>query len=167
MGGAYRDPIMSFDPSSNQFLTALLEGIRDKASSKHEWPAEAPSSIEVYTSDAIPGWKNSLLITTLKGGKLIRLLLDDKGERVVGDTICYFHGPVRYRDIAIAPDGKRLYLALDSTAVTSGPSAENPKAINYRGVILECTYEQGNPAATHENPVADTSKQMPAVKKRE
>ena len=108
-----------------------------------QWPSEAPSSIDVYTSDAIPGWKNSLLLPTLKGGKLLRIKLDGTGDKIVGDTICYFKSKERYRDMAISPDGRKIYLAVDSTTVTSGPSKENPQQISYRGCILEYTY-QGN-----------------------
>jgi PQQ-dependent dehydrogenase (s-GDH family) len=158
IGMNYRDPVKSFCVSTNHFLTTLLTGIRNDEPGKHEWPAEAPSSIDVYTSDAIPGWKNSLLITTLKGGKLIRLPLTADGAGVTGDTICYFKAPVRYRDIAISADGKKIYLALDSTAVTSGPSAENPKAINYRGVILEYTYQPGKGSDTQGGRTATTTR---------
>jgi glucose/arabinose dehydrogenase len=105
-----------------------------------QWASEAPSSIEVYTSDAIPGWKNSLLISTLKGNKLIRLRLNDKGDKIVGDTVSYFKNKIRYRDIAISPDGKRIYLSVDSTAASSNPAKENPEKIYNPGSIIEFTY---------------------------
>jgi hypothetical protein len=59
---------------------------------------------------------------------------------VTGDTLTYFKMPVRYRDIALSPDGTKIYLAVDSTAVTSGPSKEDPQQISYRGCIVEFTY---------------------------
>jgi PQQ-dependent dehydrogenase (s-GDH family) len=134
----YRDPIKVFFPSSNEFLKPLFSKIRDEGWA--DWPAEAPSSIDVYTSDGIPGWKNSLLIPTLKGNTLIRLQLNAAGDKITGDSICYFTGIGRMRDVAVSPDGMRLYLAVDSTAGSSTPSQHFPGHGNYRGCILEFTY---------------------------
>jgi glucose/arabinose dehydrogenase len=141
----YRDPIKTLYPLTNAFLTSVLTKIRGKAPQEPEWPSEAPSSVAVYTSAAIPGWQNSLLVPTLKEGKLIRLKLTASGTGVTGDTLTYFKMPVRYRDIALSPDGTRIYLAVDSTSVTSGPSKEDPQQISYKGCIVEFTYQgQGN-----------------------
>jgi len=138
IGADYRDPLKTLYPNSHSFLVSLFNTI--KAGGNEEWPSEAPSSIAVYTSDAIPGWKNSVLLPTLKGKKLVRLKLNDSGTQIISDTINYFKADARYRDIAIAPDGKRLYLAVDSTSVSSGPSEENKQHTSYRGCILEFTY---------------------------
>ncbi|HEY0109810.1 MAG TPA: PQQ-dependent sugar dehydrogenase, partial [Fibrella sp.] len=146
---SYRDPIKSLYPLSADTLRAIFGKTKNDDPKKPDWPAEAPSSIAVYTSDAIPGWKNSLLIPTLKTGKIIRLQLSADGSRVTGDTMTYFKGPVRYRDIALSPDGTRLYVAVDSSSVTSGPSGEDPKGTAYRGCILEFTYQRTQqPAAS-------------------
>jgi glucose/arabinose dehydrogenase len=140
IGTAYKDPIKTLYPNSNTFLRSVLTQKRDDKESDPEWPSEAPSSIDVYTSSAIPGWKNSLLIPTLKQGKLIRLQLNESGTAVMGDTINYFKGRVRYRDIAISPDGSKIYLSVDSSKVSSGPSEENEKEVSYLGTILEFSY---------------------------
>lgn len=137
----YRDPLFCFYPETSQFLTALLTSIRDKTGKNPDWPALAPSSIEVYTSSAIPGWKNSLLVTSLKEGKLVLLKLSASGDRVEGDTLNYFNAPVRYRDLAISSDGRKLYLATDSSMVTSGPSGEDPEKSRIRGGIIEFTWK--------------------------
>ncbi|ALI99631.1 PQQ-dependent sugar dehydrogenase [Rufibacter tibetensis] len=142
----YRDPIYSFNPNSNAFLTKTLTQVRSGENNSPEWPSEAPSSIAVYTASGIPGWQNSLLIPTLKTGKLIRLQLNAAGTDVTGDTLTYFKSKIRYRDLAISPDGKKLYLAVDSSTVTSGPSGEDPKGSHYRGSILEFTYVKGGTA---------------------
>lgn len=143
----YRDPIKTLYPNSNAFLTTLFTKTRAHAPDAPDWPSEAPSSLAVYTGTAIPGWQNSLLVPTLKHGKLIRLQLDAAGTRIVGDTLTYFKAPVRYRDVALAPDGRHLYLATDSASVTSGPSKEDPKGTSCKGCILEFTYLRGGPAA--------------------
>jgi aldose sugar dehydrogenase len=93
------------------------------------WPTVAPSSIDYYSSypNTIPGWTNSVLVTSLKYG-LFRLKLRTPGDRVdslsttsVTDTIPYFHGN-RIRDIAINPHGDTMYFAIDSSGSTSGPT---------------------------------------------
>lgn len=145
----YRNPLITFYPNSHAFLQNLFTSIRDKHENG-EWSSEAPSGIDVYTANAIPEWKSSLLITSLKNGKLIRLKLNDNGNGIVGDTISYFKAPVRYRDIAISPDGRKLYLSTDSSAVSSGPSKEDPKDVSKRGCIIEFTYIPGKPDAEME-----------------
>lgn len=114
------------------------------------WPTIAPSSIDFYNQGYIPGWNNSLLVTSLKYG-LYRLKLktppgdiidsSSTGEEV--DTIPYFHGIGRFRDIAISPSGDTLFIAVDSSGSTSGPtggfnggSSSTPNA----GRILRAVY---------------------------
>ena len=69
-------------------------------------PTIAVCGLDYYQHDRIPGWKNSLLLATLRASKLIRLeLADDRvsitsAETVIGDQFG------RLRDICIAPDGK-------------------------------------------------------------
>ena len=143
IGVDYRDPVKSFNPSSKRTMVSLFNKIKD-GDSKVEWASYAPSSIMVYKSAAIPGWQNSLLIPTLKGGRLLRLKLDTTGKRVTQDVFSYAQGNVRYRDVAVSADGLKLYLAVDSSMVSSGPSKENPKAVSYRGCIIELSYQPGH-----------------------
>jgi PQQ-dependent dehydrogenase (s-GDH family) len=139
----YRNPIKTLYPNSNAFLKKLFVATNNSDPNPPEWPSEAPSSLTVYTAAGIPGWQNSLLLPALKHGKLIRLQLNAAGTGVVGDTLTYFKAPVRYRDMAIAPDGKRLFLITDSTSVSSGPSKEDPKNTSCKGCVLEFTYQRG------------------------
>jgi PQQ-dependent dehydrogenase (s-GDH family) len=95
--------------------------------SNYTWPTIAPSSIDYYYNSAIPGWNNSLLVTSLKLG-MYRLKLKSDGSGIdststpqITDTIAYLHG-FRIRDIAIAPTGDTLFLAIDSSGSTSGPT---------------------------------------------
>jgi len=143
MGADFRGPIKSFNPATNAQLSSIFSRTVSGQSKGVEWKAEAPGSIEVYTSNAIPGWKNSLLIPTLKSGKLIRLKLNNKGDTITGDTISYFKGNVRYRDIAVSPDGRKIYLAVDSSSTSSGPSEQHEKETYYNGCIIELSYLRG------------------------
>lgn len=166
IGAAYRDPIKTLYPNTNAFLTTLFTKTRAQAPDAPDWSSEAPSSLAVYTSAAIPGWQNSLLIPTLKHGKLIRLQLSAAGTAIVGDTLTYFKSPVRYRDIALSPDGRRLYLATDSAAVTSGPSKEDPKGTSCKGCIVEFTYQRGGVGGPLPAPVTTPQPAAPATKKK-
>jgi PQQ-dependent dehydrogenase (s-GDH family) len=139
----FREPIKSLHSLPADTLQYAFVKIRTKDPNQPDWPAEAPSSLAVYTSNAIPDWKNSLLVSTLKTGQLIRLQLSDDGSQIVGDTLTYFKAPVRYRDLALSPDGTKLYLTTDSSTVTSGPSSESAKESACRGCILEFTYQRG------------------------
>lgn len=150
----YRDPIKTLYPNSHTFLIGLFNSIKQNSRNGAEWPSEAPSSIGVYTSDAIPGWKNSLLLPTLKGNKLMRLKLNNSGRQVASDTINYFKGKVRYRDVAVSPDGKSIYLAVDSNAISSGPSAQDPHQVSYVGCIIEFRYVGQNDSSSPKPPTS-------------
>jgi PQQ-dependent dehydrogenase (s-GDH family) len=147
IGADYRNPIKSFYPTPNRVLQNVLQTTRD--GKPVEWVSEAPSSIDVYTSTAIPGWKNSLLVPALKTGQLIRQQLSANGDAIVGDTLMYFKEDVaRYRDLAISPDGLSIYLAVDSSSRSSGPTAGKSKKSFCRGCIVEFRYEGQSKAAT-------------------
>ncbi len=115
-------------------------------------PNVAPSSIEIYESDAIPGWKNSLLVSSLKRGRIYRLQLDENGSAVVGDTTQAFYTTNRYRDIVADPDGKSFYIITDESGNTSDASGYN-LATNLQnpGTILKFTLNEStavtNPAS--------------------
>ena len=49
------------------------------------WPTIGPSSVDLYTAGAVPGWANSLLITSLKYGTVYRVKLSADGRSTVGD----------------------------------------------------------------------------------
>ncbi|HEY4155201.1 MAG TPA: PQQ-dependent sugar dehydrogenase, partial [Puia sp.] len=95
--------------------------------SNYTWPTIAPSSIDYYDKMYIPGWKNSLLVTSLKLGmyrlklKTDGLSVDSSSTAQITDTIAYLH-EYRIRDLAIAPTGDTIFLAIDSSGSTSGPT---------------------------------------------
>ncbi|MEJ7559127.1 MAG: PQQ-dependent sugar dehydrogenase [Pedobacter sp.] len=137
IGANFRGPAMSFYPTSSADLISLFKKVQ--LDEKAEWPAYAPSGIAVYRSKTIPGWYQSLLVTSLKTGKLLRLKLNDDGS-VNPKIFEYVSSRARYRDVTVSADGTKIYLATDSSAITSGPTAENPKVTSQRGCILELTY---------------------------
>jgi PQQ-dependent dehydrogenase (s-GDH family) len=136
---SYQDPLWSFNPTENATLRSIAEQLRQGGKESPEWESIAPSGIAVYQHGAIPSWNHSLLITSLKQGSLIRLKLNAEGTEVLKRTD-YFKGNARYRDVAVSPDGKKIYLITDLSAVTSGPTEDNPESINDRGALIEYTF---------------------------
>ncbi len=67
-------------------------------------PTIAVAGVEYYDSPAIPAWRNSLLLATLKGG-LRRLQLAPDGRSVVGETT-HYSSLGRLRDICVSPEGR-------------------------------------------------------------
>ncbi|MHA4843590.1 PQQ-dependent sugar dehydrogenase [Flavitalea antarctica] len=135
----YVDPLKSFYPTGNKALTAVATGMLTGAVQDKGWESLAPSGHAGYDSDAIPGWKPSLLVTSLKHGKITRLKLNPAGTGVVAQEELFKAGG-RYRDIAVSTDGKRLYIVTDKSTVTSGPSAGNKAANELSGAVVEYTY---------------------------
>ncbi|MEO6039650.1 MAG: PQQ-dependent sugar dehydrogenase, partial [Saprospiraceae bacterium] len=74
LGAAYKDPIKSFFPASQSMVSTIFNNEKNSTppfpNYYLSWPSAAPSGIEYYGSDAIPGWKNSLLVATLKLGRV-------------------------------------------------------------------------------------------------
>jgi hypothetical protein len=131
------------------------------------WPTVAPSSIDYVGMSSIPGWDNSLLVTTLKAGKVFRIKLNTAGTGILQysggvDTATYFRGEGRFRDIAVSPDGSSFYVACDITGQTSGPSGgfngggtPPPNAgsileFSYVGVLLSITEHIKSPVIVHD-----------------
>jgi len=112
-------------------------------------PTVAPASMDFYGYDTkIPGWQNSILMTTLKEGTVFRLKLNASGTGFVNmsngaDTARYFREENRIRDMAIGKDGLSFYLITDSIGQTSGPSTGNTNVLNNRGSILVYRYVGG------------------------
>jgi glucose/arabinose dehydrogenase len=114
------------------------------------WPTIAPSSIDFYNGN-IPGWKNSLLVTSLKYG-MYRMKLKSTGDFVdsssssnVVDTFPLLHG-WRVRDVAInpKPNSGVIWVVIDSTGSTSGPTGGfNGANIATRdgGKVLKLSYK--------------------------
>ncbi|WP_345947999.1 PQQ-dependent sugar dehydrogenase [Mucilaginibacter sp. PAMB04274] len=72
-------------------------------------PTIAPSGIDYYNNNAIPQWKNSLLLAVLKDSELLQLKLNDAGDRVEKVNTYYKSTYGRLRDVCVAPDG-RVYM---------------------------------------------------------
>lgn len=71
----------------------------------HWTPTIAPAGIDYYDHDAISEWKNSLLLTTLKGSSLRVLHLSEDGRSVESKDVLFDHKFGRLRDLCISPEG--------------------------------------------------------------
>lgn len=106
------------------------------------WPSIAPSSMDYVPADkgAFDGWRNSLLVTSLKNGALYCLRLTQDGGSVQGDITQFFKTTNRYRDLALSPDYRTVYIATDSIGLSGpkfGPPTEN---LANPGAILAFTF---------------------------
>ncbi|HUR29989.1 MAG TPA: PQQ-dependent sugar dehydrogenase, partial [Saprospiraceae bacterium] len=125
-----------------------------------EWCTPAPSDGIYYNSDGIPEWKNSLLVVNLKNGtvtdqqvNVLKLSADGRGllpSTVDNPNPQGFFGEDqelngRLRDIAISPDGKKIFL------------------INNGGETLEdriTVYTYQSSTSTHDDLNTDTALQF-------
>jgi PQQ-dependent dehydrogenase (s-GDH family) len=142
------------------FFNVNASAVPSSGASNYTWPTIAPSSIDYYDKLYIPGWNNSLLVTSLKLG-MYRLKLKANGSAVdssstaqITDTIAYLH-EYRIRDLAIAPTGDTLFLAIDSSGSTSGPTGGftgKQVATKTPGYILRMMYLTVLPTGAKEPP---------------
>ena len=100
----------------------------------------APGGVDVYTGDAIPGWKNSLLVLSLIRGAVYRLPLAADGRSVKEPPAELFRTTNRYRDVALNPDGHTIYLATDPSGPNRDPSGVANQKLANPGSILEFKY---------------------------
>lgn len=73
-------------------------------------PTIAPAGLDYYNSAAIPQWRNSLLLVTLKGQSLRVLKLNEQGTAVTEEKVYFEKEFGRLRDVCVSPDGD-VYLA--------------------------------------------------------
>ena len=110
------------------------------------WPTVAPSSIEAYMPEAgsgVPGWENSLIVTTLKRGSIYRIPLGADGRTLRGPIERYFQSENRFRDTAFSPDKTTIYVATDSGGMAEALSGGTTTTMQNPGSILVFTYAGG------------------------
>ena len=115
------------------------------------WPTVGPSSIEYYAArgsgsgrnrgrNGIPGWDKVLLVTTLKRGSLYVLPLTADGKAAAGHFSRYFQSENRYRDLAVSPDGRTIYIATDNGGLAEALSGGTTSTMQNPGAILAFRY---------------------------
>jgi mono/diheme cytochrome c family protein len=107
------------------------------------WPTVGVSSIEYYgapRNGGIPGWEKVLLVPALKRGSLYVISLTPDGQRVQGSFSRYFQSDNRYRDSAVSPDGRTIYIATDPGGLAEAMAGGTTRAMTNKGSILAFTY---------------------------
>lgn len=79
-------------------------------------PTLATTSIDYYDNPAIPEWRNSILVNTLKEEEIRVLRLNEKGDSVISDRKYLDQTFGRLRDFCILPDGSILISTSNYTA---------------------------------------------------
>jgi glucose/arabinose dehydrogenase len=69
-------------------------------------PTAAVCGLEFYNNDAIPQWKNSLLVVALKNSRLYQIKLNAAQTEEIETNEFFTNDYGRMRDICVAPDGK-------------------------------------------------------------
>jgi cytochrome c5 len=133
------------------------------------WPTVGVSDVEFYESKGkgIPGWDKVLLVTTLKRGSLYVLPLSADGKSAAGHFSRYFQSENRYRDSAVSPDGRTIYIATDPGGVAGAADAAGTTSkMADPGAILAFTYSGEGEAETRpaaNNPTAYKDDPNPAL----
>ncbi|MDR3090266.1 MAG: PQQ-dependent sugar dehydrogenase [Desulfobulbaceae bacterium] len=105
------------------------------------WPTISPSSLTYYPAEGtIPGWGNSLLITSLKNGVLYRVPLSMDKKQAQGYDAVYFHTDNRYRVARVSPDGKSIFIATDPGGFVIGLDGKPTNKMANPGAILKFSY---------------------------
>lgn len=97
-----------------------------------QWtPTIAPAGLAYYDGTLIPGWRGSLLFTTLKGQSLVRLELSADGRSVTREERVIEGSFGRLRDVLVAPDG-RVYLGTSNRDGRGSPFSGDDRIIRIR-----------------------------------
>ncbi|MEO7652085.1 MAG: glucose/sorbosone family PQQ-dependent dehydrogenase [Bryobacteraceae bacterium] len=151
---AFQKPFM--EPIATMFTVPTGFNFHDPACKGVDvvcWPTTGASSIEYYASKGtgIPGWEKVLFVTTLKRGSLYVVPLTADGKAAAGHLSRYFHTNNRYRDTAISPDGRTIYVATDPSGLAESLVGGGASAMDNPGSILAFTYvREGAPEPASE-----------------
>ena len=86
-----------------------------------------------------------MLVTGLRSGAVYRAKLSADGRTVSGEPVEYFKSTNRYRDIALSPDGRRIFLSTDDHGSTQDDAGNrstnlaNPGATRVQLLAREVT----------------------------
>ncbi|MFD5752486.1 glucose/sorbosone family PQQ-dependent dehydrogenase [Streptomyces sp. NPDC127033] len=133
--GKFTEPVRTFNTVDNGYNFA------DPKCAKGNlyficWPTVANSSLTYYpASGGIAGWRDSLLMTTLKDGSVYQMQLTDKGRKI-GKVTRMWTSRNRYRSIALSPDGKSVYVATDSAGLVRDKNGAGTTRLENPGSVL-------------------------------
>lgn len=91
-------------------------------------PTIAICGADLYLSDKIRGWRNSLLATSLRGATLYRLALSNDGMRIVARETLLAGRYGRLRDVLASPNGD-VYVATSNRDGRGSPSGDDDRIL--------------------------------------
>ncbi|WP_206444371.1 glucose/sorbosone family PQQ-dependent dehydrogenase [Nocardioides turkmenicus] len=102
------------------------------------YPTIAPSSLTYYkpaVGRAMPGWENSVIMTSLKDGTIYRLALNTIETDVVAVEPLYTDQD-RFRATIVSPDGKTVYAITDTAGLVRGEGDAPTTDLTHPGSLL-------------------------------
>jgi len=122
-------------------------------------PTLAVAGIDYYNHPDIPEWQHSILMTTLKAGKLVSLKLSSDGLSITGQSEWFVNNYGRLRDICISPDG-RIFIAVSNRDGRGTPRPGDDRIVQIR--IVDSTSAEELPILKNSlrinpNPVTNIS----------
>lgn len=91
-------------------------------------PTVAVAGMDYYGADLVPGWRGSLLVTSLRGRTLFRLALSADGGSVVEREALFRDEFGRLRDVLVGPAGV-VYLATSNRDGRGRPAPEDDRIL--------------------------------------
>jgi len=121
-----------------------------------DWtPTVAPAGLAYYHSDAIPEFKNTLLMVTLKNQSLRILKLNPAGDKVMSETVALEQKFGRLRSVCVSPEGE-IFVSTSNRDWNPGPGY--PKLTDDK--IIRITYSKNTPLIAKTTPL----KKKPVIK---
>ncbi len=94
-------------------------------------PTIATCGLDYYGHDAIPEWKHSLLLASLKADDLRVLKLNETGDTIVSEEIFFDNEYGRLRDVCVSPNGEIFFATSNQDGRGNGgfPVANDDRVI--------------------------------------
>ncbi|GAA4377750.1 PQQ-dependent sugar dehydrogenase [Hymenobacter koreensis] len=127
-------------------------------------PTLAVAGITYYDHPAIPGWRNSLLMASLKAGTLTQLILTTGGEAIAQQANVWAGTYGRLRAICTSPQG-RVYVATSNRDGRGNPAAQDDRVmvLENRAFVTSAKSTRTATFALYPNPsTTSTTLQLPA-----
>jgi mono/diheme cytochrome c family protein len=119
-------------------ISIILSARASISSAGRQWAL--PASSTTLRKERASWLGQSFLVATLKRGSLYVLPLTADGKAAAGHFSRYFRSENRYRDTAVSPDGRTIYIATDPGGLAEALSGGSTRKMQNPGAILTFTY---------------------------
>lgn len=121
-------------------------------------PTLAVAGIDYYNHDALPEWKNTILVTGLKERELVSLTLSEDGQSITKSSKWFDNVFGRLRDICVSPDG-RVFLAVSNLDGRGSPKAGDDRIVQVKAKEPSSNAHPivSNQISVYPNPVQNTA----------